>query len=160
MPGGPGFRLSADRCNEPTRHRARVFSEANYWQLTDWMTQRFLENGIHIACVYHCPYHPQFGQGSYKLESRDRKPNPGMLLCAKSDFDLDLASSFLVGDKLSDFEAARTAGVGAAILLQSRYLPPLACASYPIYESLDGIRLTFFSSNDASDAGCAPASTL
>lgn len=136
------------------------FSEADFWHLTDWMKQRFVENSIHIARVYYCPYHPEFGHGPYKRESRDRKPNPGMLLQAQSDFDLDLASSFLIGDKLSDFEAARAAGVGTPILLQSLYLPSSACSSYPVFESLDQIRRRFFATDQSISEQSRPGAVL
>ncbi len=134
------------------------FSEADFRHLTDWMKQRFLEHGVHIAQVYHCPYHPEFGQGLYKCESRDRKPNPGMLLDAQSDFNLDLAASFLIGDKLSDVEAAHAAGIGAPILLQSHNLKPKACGgSYQVFESLTEIRLRFFTPDQGSNARTQPA---
>jgi D-glycero-D-manno-heptose 1,7-bisphosphate phosphatase len=55
--------------------------------------------------------------GEYLRESFDRKPNPGMLLRAKSEFDLDLADSMLVGDKDSDIQAGIAAGVGANLKL-------------------------------------------
>lgn len=128
------------------------FSEADFLKLTDWMEQRFLEEGVRIQHVYYCPYHPEFGEGLYKRESPDRKPNPGMLLRAQSDFDLDLASSFLIGDKLSDFDAARAAGVGGPILLRSRYLSASLSGSYQPFESLDQIRQQYFKSDKALDA--------
>jgi D-glycero-D-manno-heptose 1,7-bisphosphate phosphatase len=41
----------------------------------------------------------------------DRKPNPGMILRAAAEHDIDPARSFLIGDQDSDMEAARRAGV-------------------------------------------------
>ena len=96
------------------------YTEADYAALTAWMLDQFSARGISIARVYHCPYHPTAGIGEYRRESFDRKPNPGMLLRAQKDFELDLHNSVLVGDKASDMEAALAAGVGRSLLLGKR----------------------------------------
>lgn len=87
------------------------YTEADFQNLTDWMLEAFRERGIEIDRVYHCPYHPTAGVGEYRQESFDRKPNPGMILKAQKDFDLDLSHCALIGDKDSDIEAGRAAGV-------------------------------------------------
>jgi len=88
------------------------FTEEDFQRITVWMLDQFRLRGIHIGRVYHCPFHPTAGIGEYRRESCDRKPNPGMILKARDDFALDLANSVLVGDKDSDLEAGRAAGVG------------------------------------------------
>ena len=93
------------------------YTEADYQRLTDWMLDVFRARGIEINRVYHCPYHPTEGIGEYRQESFDRKPNPGMILKAKRDFDLDLSQSVLIGDKDSDIEAGRAAGLGYLVKL-------------------------------------------
>jgi D-glycero-D-manno-heptose 1,7-bisphosphate phosphatase len=94
------------------------YTEAEFHELTTWMTRRFAEEHIEIARVYYCPYHPVHGLGSYRYDSPDRKPNPGMILRASADFDLDLTASLLLGDHLSDIQAGKAAGVGTTILLR------------------------------------------
>ena len=59
---------------------------------------------------YHCPDAPE-------AQSERRKPAPGMILEAARDFDLDLASSFMVGDKGADVELARRAGLAGGVLV-------------------------------------------
>lgn len=121
------------------------FSESDFQNLTNWMKRRFVEDGVRITQVYHCPYHPEFGQARYKWDSPDRKPNPGMLVRAQSDLNLDLALSLLIGDKLSDIEAANAAGVGTPILLQSQTAESNAANGMcHVFGSLDEIRLNFF----------------
>ncbi len=93
------------------------YSEADFQRLTAWMLDRFRERGIEIARIYHCPYHPTAGIGDYRRESFDRKPQPGMFLKARDELALDMAGSVLVGDKASDIEAGRAAGVGTLIRL-------------------------------------------
>ena len=93
------------------------YTEHEFRTLTEWMLGEFHAHGISIGRVYHCPYHPTEGIGEYRRESADRKPNPGMILRAKDDFGLDLAQSVLVGDKDTDVDAGRAAGVGYNIKL-------------------------------------------
>lgn len=103
------------------------YTEADFQRLTDWMLGEFRAHGIDIARVYHCPYHSTAGLGEYKRESFDRKPNPGMILRARQDLGLDLGGSILLGDKDSDIEAGRAAGVGHLIKL----CPALATEDNP-----------------------------
>lgn len=107
---------------------------------------RLTEKKIGITRLYYCPYHPVFGVGKYKHDSPDRKPNPGMLLRAQSDLDLDLGSSILIGDKLSDIQAGCAAGIGTQIFLTSKRFKcePQTISCY-VSSSLDDIRSTLFS---------------
>jgi D-glycero-D-manno-heptose 1,7-bisphosphate phosphatase len=93
------------------------YTEDDFQHLTTWMVAVFRQRGIGIARVYHCPYHPTAGVGEYRRESFDRKPQPGMLLKARDDLGLDLAASVLIGDKDSDIDAGRAAGVGCLVRL-------------------------------------------
>src|SRR5262249_54013710 len=121
------------------------YTELEFFELTEWMIRKFNEQQIQIAHVYYCPYHPIHGIGEYKYDSPDRKPRPGMLLHAQADFNLDLALSILIGDKLSDMNAAKSAGIGTAILLRSGDAEPNVPESqYCVSDSLDEIRHRFF----------------
>lgn len=93
------------------------YTEEQFWHLTRWMCDRFLEKGIMIDGVYFCPLHPEFGVGDYRGDSFDRKPNPGMILRARDELGLDVGKSILIGDKYSDIEAGLAAGVGCTVLL-------------------------------------------
>jgi len=95
------------------------FDESAYENLTRWMCDRFEAEHIAIAQVYHCPYHPLHGVGEYRRDHPWRKPNPGMILQAVSDLDLDPAQSAILGDKISDIEAGEAAGIGLRILVAS-----------------------------------------
>ena len=68
--------------------------------------------GGHIDAIYYAPHHEDAALPHYRHPDHpDRKPNPGMLLRAMRDFDIDRDASFLIGDKQSDLEAARRAGI-------------------------------------------------
>jgi D-glycero-D-manno-heptose 1,7-bisphosphate phosphatase len=127
------------------------YSESDFNELTDWMMGQFAEKNVRITRLYYCPYHPVFGVGRYKYDSPDRKPNPGMLLRAQSDLDLDMASSVLLGDKLSDIQAGCAAGVGTQILLSSKLAQcePQKSSCY-VSPSLEDVRSKFFSDGSRS----------
>lgn len=90
------------------------YTEDDYQILTDWMIKEFEKKDIKISKVYHCPHHPDFS-GNCEC----RKPNPGMILQAQRDFDIDLSQSILVGDKNSDIEAAINAGIKMNYLVET-----------------------------------------
>lgn len=94
-----------------------LFTEQDFSTLMDWMKAEFAARGAPIAAVYHCPHHPTAGIGPYRCDSPWRKPRPGMLLQAAADLELDLGSSWCIGDRMSDIEAGRAAGVGTLVLL-------------------------------------------
>jgi D-glycero-D-manno-heptose 1,7-bisphosphate phosphatase len=80
--------------------------------LHDWMTQDILGFNARIAGFYFCPYHSEGSEIEYVVPDHpDRKPNPGMILRAAHDHNIDLSASLLIGDKLTDIEAADRAGV-------------------------------------------------
>ena len=94
-----------------------LFDETAHVALTAWMCERFREQQAPIARAYHCPYHPEHGIGDYRRDHDWRKPKPGMILQAAADLDLDLSRSVLIGDRLSDIEAAAAAGIPLRIRL-------------------------------------------
>lgn len=54
-----------------------------------------------------------------------RKPKPGNILNAADEYQIDLGKSYMVGDRWSDIEAARSAGCGAAIYMKNNYMEKL-----------------------------------
>jgi D-glycero-D-manno-heptose 1,7-bisphosphate phosphatase len=63
-----------------------------------------------IDRFYYCPYHPDAALDEYRRDHPWRKPQPGMLLQASHDLELDLGESWLVGDQARDIAAGRAAG--------------------------------------------------
>lgn len=82
------------------------YSEDDFARLSEWMVDQFKEQGVSIAGIYYCPHHPDIS-GACGC----RKPEPGMLLDAAENLDIDLQASVMVGDKERDIEAAINAGV-------------------------------------------------
>ena len=96
-----------------------MYSEAEYQALTNAMCSALALAGAEVEAVYHCPHHPKGQVAEWAVECDCRKPAPGMILRAAKELGVSLANSFLVGDKPSDIEAARAAGVGRAYIVQS-----------------------------------------
>ena len=96
-----------------------MYSEAEYQALTVAMCAALTQAGADVEAVYHCPHHPKGQVAELAVECDCRKPAPGMILRAAQELGVSLADSFLVGDKPSDIEAARAAGVGRAYIVQS-----------------------------------------
>jgi D,D-heptose 1,7-bisphosphate phosphatase len=66
--------------------------------------------GIYLDGFYYCPHHPEGAVDSFAKECDCRKPEPGMLLLAAEQMNIDLSSSWMIGDILNDVEAGHRAG--------------------------------------------------
>lgn len=98
--------------NQPGIGRG-FFSESEYKKFEKKYLERLNEESkgrIRIDGIYHCPHHPEKGIGEYKVKCTCRKPEPGMLLDAGKDYDVDFGTSYMVGDKRSDIQAGVSAG--------------------------------------------------
>ncbi len=95
------------------------YSLEQFSKLTEWMCQQFAAHGVHINEVYHCPHHPTTGIPQYVQDCNCRKPAPGMLLKAIAEHGIDPEQSIMVGDKLSDMQAATAANLGYKVLVRS-----------------------------------------
>lgn len=82
------------------------YDEAALHELHGWMAGEFQKAGGGMDAFAFCPHHPDFSGPCVC-----RKPKPGMLLDLMSRFPVDKSSSFLVGDKQSDVDAAEAAGI-------------------------------------------------
>lgn len=110
------------------------FSPADSKSFNALLTRRLNEEGIRIQLenFYICPHSPDD-----KCDCR--KPNPGLLLKAAEERKLDLSRSFLIGDKESDVEAGRRAGV-FTILLNREALPRTSQADRVVSNLFDAVR--------------------
>jgi D,D-heptose 1,7-bisphosphate phosphatase len=87
------------------------YTERDFEEFARWIDERLAESGAHVDATYHCPHHPTAGVGEYLRACDCRKPAPGMVLRAIAEWEPDVGRSFMLGDKLSDMEAAAGAGV-------------------------------------------------
>lgn len=117
------------------------YSEAQFYDYTAWMHAQFTLHDAPLLATYFCPHHPEHGIGEYLLDCDCRKPKPGMLLQAATDYQVDMQNSGLIGDKPGDITAGRAAGVahlhmlertglvGARSWLHDSFMPPRPLAS-------------------------------
>ena len=98
----------------------------------DRITHRVTQEGGRVDAIYACPHRPDGGCDC-------RKPQPGMLLQAAADLDIDLASSYLVGDAVTDMEAALAVGVLPVMVRTGRGIAQLANLEA---KGLDGVMVT------------------
>jgi D,D-heptose 1,7-bisphosphate phosphatase len=87
------------------------YTESEVHTLHNWLQEELARYGAYIDAFYYCPYHPDARVEQYRAKHLDRKPDPGMILRAFQDLPINKDASFLVGDKESDIEAARSAGL-------------------------------------------------
>ena len=88
-----------------------LFSEQSVHDLDSWMRQCLAAQGARIDDARYCPFHPDGSVAAYRKESDWRKPAPGMILDLMRHWPVDRVSSFFVGDKDIDMQAAREAGI-------------------------------------------------
>ncbi|NSX34256.1 HAD family hydrolase [Brevundimonas vesicularis] len=89
-----------------------LFSEETMNAFNDLLVARLAEEGAIIDGVYSAPFHPEAIEARYRHPDHpDRKPNPGMLLRAIEEHDLDPTQSFIIGDQKRDLQAGERAGV-------------------------------------------------
>jgi len=82
-----------------------------------------------ITRFYYCPWHPKGTVPEFTREHPWRKPQPGMLLQAAQDLELDLARSWMIGDADRDAEAGERAGCRAVLV--ARQFDPAALTKRP-----------------------------
>lgn len=87
------------------------FTYLQYNKLCKKLIEYFNVNDIVITSIFTCPNHPEGKIKKYKKKCKYRKPEPGMILDAIQEFNIDTKKSVFIGDKKSDIEAARSAQI-------------------------------------------------
>lgn len=95
------------------------FSEEQFMYLTEWMDWSLADRDVDFDGIYFCPHHPEALIEKYRQACDCRKPQPGMLLQALYELNIDMAASYMVGDKPEDMQAAMAAGVGSKVLVHT-----------------------------------------
>lgn len=89
--------------------------------------------GAYLDAIYFCPHHPHKGYAGeipeLKIDCDCRKPKPGMLIKAAEDFNIDLASSWMIGDGENDIKAGKAAGCKTALIGAEEYGQNITVAS-------------------------------
>ena len=88
-----------------------LYQEEAIGTLHRWMAEELAAEGASIDDWRYCPFHPDGSVAAYRAAHPWRKPNPGMLMDLMARWPVRREGSFLIGDKVSDIEAAEAAGM-------------------------------------------------
>jgi D-glycero-D-manno-heptose 1,7-bisphosphate phosphatase len=90
------------------------FTAEDCGRVHEYLAREFAKSGVSFAKIYMAPEAPN-------RPSRGRKPSPQFLFDARDEFGVDLAQSYIVGDKLIDLECGWNANVRQSILVRTGY---------------------------------------
>ena len=93
------------------------FSEEMIQTVHKAMEEELTAAGARLDAIYYCAHHPSVGEPPYRFDCDCRKPKPGLITRAVNDLKIDIENSWMVGDRYSDVELARNAGVKSAFVL-------------------------------------------
>lgn len=93
-----------------------IVDEAFVSEAHQHIAERLERGGARIDAFYYCPHYKTGTVDPYVRACDCRKPEPGLLRRAQADLDLDLARSFMVGDRWHDVAAGRAAGARTVLL--------------------------------------------
>jgi D-glycero-D-manno-heptose 1,7-bisphosphate phosphatase len=87
------------------------FTEEQVRALHDWMRAELAAQGAHVDDIRYCPSHPDGSVTGYVEDHHWRKPSPGMIHDLMKHWPVRHAGSFVIGDRTTDIEAGRAAGL-------------------------------------------------
>ena len=101
--------------NQPVVARG-ISSPDDVSNLHRLLNKRLARHHAHIDAFYFCPHHPNATIDQYRQICECRKPNPGMILKAADDHNLDIGSSVMIGDTTQDVLAGHRAGLSTILV--------------------------------------------
>jgi D-glycero-D-manno-heptose 1,7-bisphosphate phosphatase len=93
-----------------------IYTEEDVRKLHVYVNDELRKHGAHIDRFYFCPHHPEAPLKEYQCDCDCRKPKPGMVLQAIKDLDLDISTSYIVGDREWDISAGKRAGLTSILI--------------------------------------------
>ena len=93
------------------------YTEKDVSLFNNALLMKIQECGGEVDAIYYCPHHPEAKTERYRLTCNCRKPEPGMILQAAKEHNIDLQKSYVIGDKRSDIEAGKNAGCQTILVL-------------------------------------------
>lgn len=91
------------------------FDWPDFFNVQEKVLADLAQGGAYVDGVYACPYHVKGKPPYHHPDHPARKPNPGMLLAAADDMNLDLPRSWIVGDRAGDVGAGLNAGLAGGV---------------------------------------------
>jgi D-glycero-D-manno-heptose 1,7-bisphosphate phosphatase len=94
-----------------------LFGEGEVRDIHAQMAAAFAAMGARLDGFYFCPHFEGSADPRYAAACECRKPKPGLALRAAADFGIDLARSYMVGDKPDDIAFGRNIGAESVLVL-------------------------------------------
>jgi D-glycero-D-manno-heptose 1,7-bisphosphate phosphatase len=120
------------------------FTEADLQRMHEHLAAELAVQNVYLDGIYHCPHHPDGTIPELAIRCECRKPQPGMLLRAAVELNLDLGHSWFIGDILDDVEAGNRAGCRTILVdLGAAYAPthPLRCPTFIARNTLHALQI-------------------
>lgn len=118
--------------NQPVIARGEVTVE-ELKEIHDKLETELGKTGAYIDGLYYCPHHPHSGykgeMKELKIECNCRKPNPGLILKAAENFNIDLSCSWMIGDSANDIGAGKNAGCKTVLIGEGEYCQDMTAKS-------------------------------
>jgi D-glycero-D-manno-heptose 1,7-bisphosphate phosphatase len=92
------------------------FPESALITVEERLRRLLYQEGIYLEGFYYCPHHPDGVVSEFAIACECRKPAPGLLLRAACEHNIDLHSSWFIGDILNDVEAGHRAGCKTVLI--------------------------------------------
>jgi D-glycero-D-manno-heptose 1,7-bisphosphate phosphatase len=114
-----------------------LITEQQLEEINSEMCRRFQAAGAPpLDAIYSCPHHPEATLPAYRVACDCRKPRPGALLRAAREHGLNLAGSFLIGDRMTDIIAGSRAGCRTVLVVTPATSEPPIVTAEPLDESV------------------------
>lgn len=94
-----------------------LFPESLVRECHEKLERELAASQASVDAFYYCPHHPAGAVAAYRVDCTCRKPRPGMMERAARDLGVDIAASYVVGDKYTDVLMAHRAGARAVLVL-------------------------------------------
>ncbi|MBA4186381.1 MAG: D-glycero-beta-D-manno-heptose-1,7-bisphosphate 7-phosphatase [Planctomycetaceae bacterium] len=127
LPGAAGAIASLNRAGWPVvivSNQSGVargmFNESDVDAVHEHLSNLLHGYGAKIDAYHYCPHHPEGEVTVLRIECECRKPRPGMLVRAATELGLDLAASWMIGDRVTDLEAGAAVGC-RTVLVRTGY---------------------------------------
>jgi D-glycero-D-manno-heptose 1,7-bisphosphate phosphatase len=102
-----------------------ILTEKTLGEIHERINVLLSEKGVVLDGFYYCPFHPEGIVPQYRRESDSRKPNPGMILIAAEEHNIDLNQSWVIGNDSRDIDAGKRAGCKTILIETKSRTSPL-----------------------------------
>lgn len=136
-----GFRLVVITNQSGIAHG--YFTEVDLQLMHEYLASQLAQFDVQLDGLYYCPHHPDGIIPEFAIHCGCRKPQPGMLLQAAADLDIDLPRSWFVGDILDDVEAGNRVGCRTVLVdLESEQMSeqPVRCPDKITQDTIHALR--------------------